>query len=145
MTVMEAGDDGDDLIWGRDGDDVIAGGAGDDGLYNGTGDDTVTGGVGDDTLWGCGGDDILTGGDGADVFAFRNATGNDTITDFDADEDSLSFGVNTGMSSKAEVTAAASDAITAGESGVLIDLGGGESIFLTGLSVSDLSAVTMTF
>ncbi|WP_420429032.1 hypothetical protein [Kordiimonas sp.] len=140
-----SGDDGDDLIWGRDGDDVIAGGAGDDGLYNGTGDDTVTGGVGDDTLWGCGGDDILTGGDGADVFAFRNATGNDTITDFDADEDSLSFGVNTGMSSKAEVTAAASDAITAGESGVLIDLGGGESIFLTGLSVSDLSAVTMTF
>ncbi|WP_417457610.1 hypothetical protein [Kordiimonas sp.] len=140
-----SGDEGDDLIWGRDGNDVIAGGAGDDMLYNGAGNDTVSGGVGDDTLWGSGGDDIFTGGEGADVFAFRNATGNDTITDFDAIDDSLSFDISVGMTTKDEVVAASSDATVAGESGVLIDLGGGESIFLIDLSLSDLADVTMTF
>lgn len=140
-----SGDDGDDLIWGRDGDDVIAGGAGDDMLYNGAGNDTVSGGAGDDTLWGCAGDDVLTGGEGADIFAFGNAVGNDTVTDFEVSDDSLSFGSSVGLTTKDEVLAASSDATVAGESGVLIDLGGGESIFLIDLSLSDLADVTMTF
>ncbi len=139
------GDDGDDLIWGRFGDDQINGGAGDDILFNGTGNDTVDGGSGADTLWGCSGDDILTGGDGEDVFAFKNETGNDTITDFDVSEDGLSFDVNTGMTSKATVLAATTETTINGQSGVLIDLGGGETIFLVGVSLIELNDTAMTF
>jgi Ca2+-binding RTX toxin-like protein len=56
------------------------------------GNDNIIGGLGDDTLIGGFGSDTLTGGAGRDHFAYRLATeGRDTIKDFDATEDSLSF------------------------------------------------------
>ena len=53
------------------------------------GNDTVDAGAGDDTIIDGGGDDTLTGGTGADTFAFLPGHGNDTITDFDIDNDEI--------------------------------------------------------
>ena len=62
---------------------TITGGVGNDNLIGGPADDTLIGGLGSDTL---------TGGAGRDHFAYRLATeGGDTIKDFLAIEDSLSF------------------------------------------------------
>ncbi|MFC3052094.1 beta strand repeat-containing protein [Kordiimonas pumila] len=135
------GDDGDDLVWGGSGNDRVSGGTGDDLIYNGDGSDDITGGAGNDTLWAGAGDDVLTGGTGADTFVFGAVAGNDTITDFDVSEDSLSFMAITGFASAAEVIAAASEV----DSSVLIDLGDGESILLSGLTLAELNTASMTF
>ena len=80
---------GDDTLVGTAGDDTLTGGAGDDTLTGGAGDDTLIGGAGNDTLTGGAGDDTLTGGAGNDTFVFGPGFGNDTITDFNPDEDTL--------------------------------------------------------
>lgn len=134
---------GDDTLYGNDDDDVVMGGAGDDVLYGGAGDDMVDGGTGDDRLWAGAGDDILTGGDGTDTFAFGAAAGNDTVTDFSIDDDILHLAAR-GFADVAAVEAAASNTTVDGESGLLIDLGSGESVFLIGLSVTDLAAMQIT-
>ena len=87
-----SGGDGDDLIYGdyttgNQGDDTLEGEAGDDILIGGGGDDTLLGGADDDTLFGGSGSDTLTGGTGSDMFILDDTS--DTITDFDASEDSL--------------------------------------------------------
>jgi Ca2+-binding RTX toxin-like protein len=79
-------------FFGEAGKDTLAGGAGADLIDGGSGDDKVNGGMGNDTL---------VGGRGYDVFQFNNSvasgasgavrSGNDVITDFDADYDTLSF------------------------------------------------------
>jgi VCBS repeat-containing protein len=134
---------GDDTLYGNDDSDSLLGGNGDDLLYGGSGDDTVDGGAGDDRIWAGAGDDLLTGGDGSDTFAFGASAGNDTISDFNTDEDSLDLAAR-GFADLAAVEAASSDATVDGESGLLIDLGDGESVFLVGLAVSDLSAMQIT-
>ncbi len=55
--------------------------------------DMLLGGDDSNILFGDLGSDTLTGGDGADIFAFTGSVneGSDTITDFDLDEDTLSF------------------------------------------------------
>ena len=60
-------------------------------LGGGVGNDTLAGGEGNDMLTGGEGNDILTGGSGADVFVFGTDDGNDTITDFNPQEDQLYF------------------------------------------------------
>ena len=78
---------GDDTLYGGRGDDTFYGKAGDDTLYGGAGDDELRGGKGDDILDGGSGDDTLTGGKGADIFVLNtDATGTDTITDFNAND-----------------------------------------------------------
>ena len=59
---------------------MILGDSGKDTLYGDAGDDTINGGEGDDTL---------AGGTGSDTFVFGPDTGNDTITDFDAANDTI--------------------------------------------------------
>ncbi|MGR5285634.1 calcium-binding protein [Vibrio maritimus] len=84
--------DANEHIRGRKGDDVINGGGGDDIVEGNQGDDILNGGAGDDTLFGGVGNDTLTGGEGADEFAMRiTYGGNNTITDFNLGEDTLSF------------------------------------------------------
>lgn len=138
------GGSGDDLLWGRSGNDNLIGGDGNDVIYNGEGDDTVSGGSGADKLWASVGDDILSGGDGADTFIFGKKAGNDVITDFNQNEDTLNF-TFTSFDSFADVQAAASVSTQNGQSGLLVDLGEGQSVFLNGLSLEDLSATNVLF
>ncbi|WP_262692959.1 beta strand repeat-containing protein [Kordiimonas aestuarii] len=136
------GGDGNDSLCGSEGSDSLLGGAGDDTLYGGVGDDVAIGGAGDDVLWAGADDDMLTGGVGADQFIFGAVSGNDMITDFDVDDDTLNLTAR-GFADVAAVEAAASDGVQDGETGLLINLGGGESVFLGGLSVADMSVMNI--
>lgn len=74
---------------GSDGSEIIYGS--DDGAYidaNGS-QDYVYGGAGDDVLIGGTSRDWLTGGAGSDIFGFAVGDAYDTISDFDAQEDSI--------------------------------------------------------
>jgi Ca2+-binding RTX toxin-like protein len=97
-----SGERGDDSLDGGEGDDTLLGGMGDDTLHGGEGDDYLSGGAGEDTLDGGAGEDklyggvggmadVLTGGEDADTFIFGPNTGTDTVTDFNPEEDYLSF------------------------------------------------------
>ena len=92
------GGSGDDVIYGGAGIDILRGDSGDDEIYGGAGrdtilgdagDDTIDGGAGNDTIFGGSGDDTLTGGAGADTFVYTGVSGDDTITDFSLDVDTL--------------------------------------------------------
>lgn len=136
------GDDGDDVIYAGAGNDGVYGGAGNDNLFSGAGYDVVEGGTGDDTLWGGGDNDRFWGGTGADVFYFGGNSGDDSIHDFNVDEDQLILSdTPTDFTSHADITAAASDT----DNGLLIDLGGGNSLLLEGLSSSDINDINITF
>jgi Ca2+-binding RTX toxin-like protein/6-phosphogluconolactonase (cycloisomerase 2 family) len=140
-----AGGDGADLVFGGMGDDLIGGGDGSDMLFNGGGADTVDGGAGDDEIWAGAGDDLLTGGAGADTFMFGANSGNDTITDFSTADDLLDLRFTvTDFADASAVQAAASDATQSGVDGLLIDLGGGQSVFLQGLSMADFASLDIT-
>lgn len=130
---------GNDTLFGGAGNDTLAGGTGDDLLYNGGGNDIVGGGAGADTLWGGGGHDTLTGGEGADVFAFTSTGGDDTVTDFDTSEDTLDLR-EAGIT---DLASAATETTQGPQSGVLITLSVGSSVFLQGLSLSQLDDVTL--
>lgn len=133
------GGDGNDIIFAGAGNDALDGGAGADDLFGGGGDDTVTGGAGNDTLWGGGGDDQFTGGAGSDIFIFAAGAGDDEVSDFSITEDTLRLsGTTTNFTDASSVIAAS----TTVAGGVLIDLGGGDSVKLDGLSLSDLNDVT---
>lgn len=132
-----SGDTGDDLIFGGTEDDVIDGGSGSDELWGGSGDDTITGGTGDD--------EINTGG-GSDELIFTSGHGDDVVTDFSTSNDLLDLsGTTTDFTSAASVQAAATNTTVSGEAGVMIDTGGGDSIFLIGLTTANLATVDYTF
>lgn len=138
--------DGNDTIFGGSGADTIDGGAGDDDLFNSAGNDTVNGGSGDDTLRANAGDDQLTGGTGNDTFFFTAGGGDDTVTDFNIANDILDVSqTTTDFTDIASVSAAASETTISGTSGLLIDLGGGDSVFLEGLTLNSLNNVEITF
>lgn len=140
------GGDGNDTIFGGAGNDTILGGGGADEIYNSAGNDSVDGGDGDDTLRGNGGDDTITGSGGADTFIFRSGDGDDHVTDFTTGEDVLRLSdTNTDFTDLASVEAAASNTTVDGVEGVLIDTGGGDSLFLAGLSVDTLQNVDFIF
>lgn len=75
-----------DLIGGN-GNDRLSGAQGADNLWGGTGADKLRGDSGDDMLAGQAGKNVLTGGGGADQFVF--STGNDRITDFADNSDTI--------------------------------------------------------
>ncbi len=118
-----------DTLRGQDENDFLIGGNGDDLIYGGTGDDTIFGGADNDTLAGNAGDDL---------FVFNAGEGDDVINGFQAGGATLdvidlsSFdGV---FDSFADILAAASDIGV----GTVIDLGGGASLTLGGVSRADL-------
>lgn len=130
---------GDDQIFASAGNDSVRGGSGDDNIFSGGGNDTVDGEAGADTLWGGGGNDRFTGGAGSDLFVFEAGHGDDTVTDFDVNEDRLQLSATTTDFTDAQSVI---DASTSTGSGVRIDLGGGDSLVLQGVSLADLSNVT---
>jgi hypothetical protein len=70
---------------------TINGEAGNDVLWGSNGDDIINGGDGDDVIFGGAGNDTLTGGAGSDIFQFTATSGRFTITDFDAQYDSIEY------------------------------------------------------
>ncbi len=154
LTGTAAADDmegkgGNDVLFGLGGNDIMDGDAGNDNLHGGTGNDNMEGGLGADQLFGDAGNDILSGDEGNDImnggagndrFVFDSGEGDDRINGFvaggtadlldlrDAAFDFTSF---------SQVLAHATNTST----GVLIDLGAGDSVRLTGVSEADLKAV----
>jgi len=141
------GGDGNDLIFAGHGRDVVDGGAGNDEIYAGTGNDYVNGGDGDDSIYGGQGvdtiiggvgDDTIRPGDTADILIFAAGSGDDVVYGFNTDEDTLNLADSaTDFAAAADVIAAATETAD----GVLIDLGGGDSLLLAGLTLSDLDTV----
>lgn len=84
------GADGNDLIYAGGDNDTVYGGNGNDTLYGGDHNDYLYGGAGNDILDGQFGDDLLSGGDGADVYVFGRHSGQDVVSNWDAD----AYGVN---------------------------------------------------
>jgi len=133
------GGDGNDIIFGGNGNDVLSGGAGNDEIFNSSGNDSVSGGTGSDTLRGNAGNDTLTGDAGNDVFIFKSGDGNDSVTDFEIGEDTLQLNnTTTDFTDMASVQAASTNVVIDGVSGVMIDTGGGDSVFLAHVSVLTL-------
>jgi len=130
---------GNDTLYGGQGDDTVNGGEGADLIFNGSGSDVVTGGSGDDTLWGGGGDDTLTGGTGTDYFAFGTTASNDTVTDFDTDEDILSISAF----NVTELSTVSEETTINGQTGILITLSDDVTVFLQGLTPSDVANIDL--
>lgn len=78
-------------VIGSDAADDIYGNQFGNSLVGGGNNDTIDGRAGDDTIDGGGGNDVITLGDGADEVILRLAGGNDTITDFNVNEDMVNF------------------------------------------------------
>lgn len=148
------GGSGNDNVFGGSGTDTVDGGDGNDEVYGGGDNDSVTGGAGADTLYGGGGDDTLTGGTGDDVYrpgvgadtlVFDGDSGTDRVIGFEAESDILDFSATvTNFTTRTDVTGAASETSSGGVDGVLIDLGGGNSVFLEGATLADLNTVGLS-
>jgi hypothetical protein len=87
----------DDLLLENNGADAFAGAGTSDAMPGSSEYDTLYGDEGDDVLLGGvtdappGGGDVLAGGKEGDVFVFSGKGGNDTVTDFNPEEDKLQF------------------------------------------------------
>lgn len=143
------GGEGEDTLIGGQGNDRLLGGFQSDVLDGGTGNDTLVGGGGFDTLTGGTGNDIMTGSSNADVFIFENGHGSDTITDFNATNDSevLDFAGLAGLNTLSDVLGTGSGTAAATQVGadVIIDTGNGNSILLQNVLFSDLDANDFSF
>jgi len=134
------GGEGSDTLAGGEGDDVINGGSGNDLLYGGPGFDYLDGGGGLDTLSsgegggrmvGGTGADVIYCGTGVDVLVFKIGDGADRVLQFETGVDTLilnGFGLT-------KLDDLLTMARTFG-SGVLINLGNGDTVMLEGVSLS---------
>lgn len=138
---------GDDTLFARDGNDELDGGSGDDLMFAGDGDDFLEARDGDDTLWGGAGDDNMDGGAGADTFGFSGNSGDDEIWSFNVDEDSLDLsGTVYDFQDIHDVALHASSFTNAQNvSGVMIDLGGGNSVWLAQVDYGDVASLNIVF
>jgi Ca2+-binding RTX toxin-like protein len=155
-----AGDSGADSLSGGDGDDTLygdgrvivdthgTGGSGPIVTYvdasdlpfgDPAGNDVLNGGKGDDTLWGGGGDDLLTGGKGGDLFGFGPGDGDDRITDFEKNKDTIFFQGISGVDDFGDLT------FTKVGSDVLITWGTGDSILLEGVKLNQIHSGDFMF
>lgn len=143
------GDFGDDTLFGETGNDNFFGGSGDDLIFGGADNDTINGGSGFDTIDGGSGDDEMFGRFNADTFVFVDGHGNDTVGDFDSQNDfeQIDFSGLSTINSLADLNlgSATSGAATQVGQDVVIDTGGGNSIVLTGVNLSDLDAADFIF
>ncbi len=117
-----SGDGGNDQLFGDIGNDILNGALGNDMIYGGDGQDLITGGLGNDTL---------TGGAGFDRFIFQpNAGTADLITDFTDNGDHIDL-------TRFNLTDL-SGHITDTVGGALIDLGGGQTLLVSGITAAAL-------
>lgn len=132
---------GHDILKGGEGDDTLKGNAGDDLLMGGEGSDTLIGDAGEDWLVGGEGDDTLTGGADADTFIFSPGHGNDSITDFTVDSDTINLSLYDNITSFDQLT------ITQNGTDAVIDLSGegGGTITLENVNLNDLDAEDFSF
>jgi len=135
-----------DRVFGGDGDDSVFGNNGNDYVFGGSGNDLVSGNAGNgwDQLFGHQGNDLLVGGTGSDDFIFRDGDGNDTIRDFDANnnaEDIILRGV-TGITSFADLSA---NHMSQVGTSVVIEDGAGLTITLLNVDIADLGAGDFIF
>ena len=130
---------GNDALFAEAGNDTLEGGEGNDRLYAGGGFDRLEGGAGDDQLW---------GNFNWDIFIFADGHGQDTIQDFEARNpwEKIDLSGITALNIYADYDALnASGAVTTSGGGVLIDTGGGNSILLAGVSLTDLDNTDFIF
>jgi Ca2+-binding RTX toxin-like protein len=130
------GNIGDDTINGDAGSDDIRGGLNNDLMRGGDGDDFLFGESGNDTLYGDAGNDSLTGGTGRDTFFFGSGSGFDRIKDFQDGFDKVDLSLENFSDYTTEVASLLSETA----SGVRLNLGGGDVLFLEGVALSELSA-----
>ena len=104
-------------------------------IQGNAGANVLTGGTGDDVLQGFGGNDTLFGGAGADRFVFDHGTGQDVVSDFVSGTDKLDLSAF-GFADFTAVQAATHDV----GGNAVIDLGGGDSVTLTGVTSSQLQS-----
>ena len=95
------------------------------------------GDAGDDFLIGGAGDDSLTGGTGADTFVFEDGGGHDTITDFDADNDTIDLSLVSEAITFSDLTFTA---LTDGTGTVITHSARGGSITVLGLDPTEFTA-----
>ncbi|MCK1498282.1 Ig-like domain-containing protein [Bradyrhizobium sp. 188] len=113
------------LIGAADSKNVLDGSAGHDVLIGGSAPDVLIGGNGD----------TLTGGPGPDTFLFRPNFGTNVVTDFNINNESLQF--------EKSIFASVSDLLNhsaVGSAGVIINDGHGDTITLTGVTLSEMQA-----
>lgn len=126
------GGQGADMLNGEAGNDTLFGEAGNDRLYGGSGFDVLEGGSGNDELW---------GNSNWDTFVFSDGHGSDTIQDFEAlnQFEKIDLSGISALSNFSNYSSFfSSGAVTSVASGVLLDTGGGNTILLSGISLSDL-------
>lgn len=128
-------------LFGRGGNDTVAGYAGNDEIRGGAGNDLLRGGAGNDRILGGKGDDVFYGGAGNDTFVMgASSSGDDLIYNFNAAADVIEI--------PSEIFANAAAAISASSvsgGNMVIDLGGGNSLTLVGITttlVSDDFSIT---
>jgi len=98
----------------------------------------LLGGAGNDTLDGGAGQDILWGEAGADTFLIRKGTGIDIIADFTPGTDRLDV-----RDYEFKTTAAFTSRMTQVGAGVSVDLGGGDSLILMGVKMTNLGTTDL--
>ncbi|MCK6450185.1 MAG: hypothetical protein L6R19_04910 [Alphaproteobacteria bacterium] len=130
-TIFGSG--GGNVLTGGDFDDELTGAQGDDTINGGDGDDTALGNMGDDVLNGGLGNDLLKGGAGADTYVIDSLSGADVISHFDK-FDVVDLSALGSFFDVTDVQAASTDV----RGGVLIDLGGGNSLTILGKSIATL-------
>ncbi len=129
------GNGGDDIVNGGSGNDVVKGGNGNDWMYGGDGNDKLYGDSGNDVLNGGAGDDWLFGRAGADTFVFDRGCGSDKIKDYEAGIDEIDLSAF-GLANVADFL----DSGVNKNGNAIFDLGGGDQIEFTGISVHQIDA-----
>lgn len=147
-TVYGGG--GADTVYGNGGADSLYGGGSSvdpndsaDVIYGGAGADYILGNGGADTIYGNEDNDTMHAGVGNDVYAFGNSSGDDLILLFDnpgataGDTIQLLANINsTGITLAAEVLSR----VTYASNQAVVDLGGGYSITIDGITSGSLTA-----
>ncbi|MCH2393062.1 DUF4347 domain-containing protein [Oceanibaculum sp.] len=125
------GQNDNDTLYGGDGSDTLSGDAGNDLLFGEDGNDVLSGFGDNDTLWGGAGDDTLRGGDGTDEQ--HGGAGNDVFTGTAAEFNGDTI-ADFALGDSIIVTSTDLTALNGNAASGTIDLGGGNSLTLTGIS-----------